>query len=282
MFDNLEKINSRPEPFEFYTAEELWTNDHTSKKMLEYHLNNTVDLASRNKDFIHRSVKWISDYFRVDSNTSIADFGCGPGLYTTLFAENHAKVTGIDFSKTSIEYAKNIAAQKGLDICYINKNYLEFKTEKKFDLITMIFCDYCALSPAQRKTLLKKFHSFLKPGGSLFLDVHSINRFNEIKECAIYEINQLNGFWSPEKYYGFLNTFRYEQEKVSLDKYTIIEQSETRVVYNWLQYFTKDSLQKELEENGFRVMQFFSDAAGKPFTPDSPDIAVYAKKECSF
>lgn len=278
MFDNLEKINSRPEPFEFYTAEELWTNDHTSKKMLEYHLNNSVDLASRNKDFINRSVKWISDYFKIDSNTCIADFGCGPGLYTTLFAENHAKVTGIDFSKTSIEYAKNIAAQKGLDIQYLTKNYLEFETEKKFDLITMIFCDYCALSPAQREILLKKFHSFLKPGGSLFLDVHSINRFNEIKECAIYEINQLNGFWSPEKYYGFLNTFRYEQEKVSLDKYTIIEQSETRVVYNWLQYFTKDSLQKELEKSGFEVKEFFSDVTGSEFKSNAPDMAVYAKR----
>jgi hypothetical protein len=44
MFTELEGINSRPEPFQYYTAEELWTDEHTSKQMVEYHLNEFVDL----------------------------------------------------------------------------------------------------------------------------------------------------------------------------------------------------------------------------------------------
>ena len=197
MFDKLEEINSRPTFFQFYTAEELWTEEHTSMKMLEYHLNESVDLSSRNKEFIARSVEWIVSHFGIDANTSIADFGCGPGLYSTPFAENNADVTGIDFSARSIQYAKKIADQKGLDINYYQQNYLEFETEKQFDLITMIFCDFCALSPTQRKTLLAKFYSFLKPGGSVLLDVHSLNVFNNRDEVVTYEYNQLDHFWSP-------------------------------------------------------------------------------------
>ncbi len=34
VFAQLEEINSRPEPFEFYTAADLWTDEHTSKQML--------------------------------------------------------------------------------------------------------------------------------------------------------------------------------------------------------------------------------------------------------
>ncbi len=278
MFDRLEEINSRPAPFQFYTAEELWTDEYTSKKMLEYHLNEAVDLSSRNRDFINRSVKWIVSHFGINSNTSIADFGCGPGLYATLFAENNADVTGIDFSKRSIQYAKNAANQKGLNITYCQHNYLEFETEKRFDLITMIFCDYCALSPTQRKTMLAKFYSFLKPGGSLLLDVHTLNTFNSRDEVALYELNQLDGFWSPDNYYGFLNTFKYDEEKVTLDKYTIIEKARIRVVYNWLQYFSQDSLREEFEKNGFEVIEFYSDIASLPFSPDSPDMAVVARK----
>jgi len=30
MFRELEAINTRPKPFEFYTASDLWTDDHTS------------------------------------------------------------------------------------------------------------------------------------------------------------------------------------------------------------------------------------------------------------
>lgn len=278
MFDKLEEMNSRPAPFQFYTADELWTDEHTSMKMLEYHLNESVDLSSRNKDFIALSVKWIVSRFEIDVNTSIADFGCGPGLYTTLFAENNADVTGIDFSWRSIQYARKVAGKKGLDIDYYQQNYLEFETEKRFDLITMIFCDFCALSPAQRKILLARFHKFLKPGGSVLLDVHSLNTFNCRDEIITYERNQLDNFWSPENYYGFLNTFKYDKEKITLDKYTIVEEARTRVVYNWLQYFSRDSLLEELEENRFKVEEFYSDVAGSAFSSDSPDMAVVARK----
>ena len=278
MFKQLEEINSRPSPFQFYTADELWTDQYTSKKMLEYHLNESLDLSSRNKAFIERSADWIISHFGVDTNTRIADFGCGPGLYTTLFAETNADVTGIDFSERSIQYAKEAADQKGLDISYFQQNYLEFETEEKFDLITMIFCDFCALSPSQRKTLLGKFRKFLKSGGSILLDVHSLNTFNNREVSATYERNQLNNFWAPGDYYGFLNTFKYDKEKVTLDKYTIIEESRTRVVYNWLQYFSRESLREEFEENGFKAEEFYSDVAGAPIYPESPDIAIIAKE----
>ena len=68
MFKELEEINSRPAPFQLYTAKELWTDEHTSKKMLECHLNESLDMSSRNKDFIDRSLKWIVSHFGVDSH----------------------------------------------------------------------------------------------------------------------------------------------------------------------------------------------------------------------
>ena len=278
MFKELEEINSRPAPFQFYTADALWTDKHTSKKMLEFHLNEAIDVSSRNKEFIERSVEWIVSHFRVKESTRIADFGCGPGLYTTRLAERKADVTGIDFSENSILYAKEVAAQKGLNINYVQQNYLEFETEKNFDLIIMIMCDFCALSPSQRKTMVGKFYKILKTGGSVLLDVYSLNAFNQREEAATYEHNQLDNFWSTKSYYGFLNTFKYDEEKVILDKYTLIEEARTRVVYNWLQHFSQDSLREEFEENGFKVEGFYSDVAGTITSPESLEIAIVAKK----
>lgn len=82
MFKGLKEINSRPKPFQFYTADELWTKEHTSKQMLAYHLNEAIDVSSRNKNFIENSLEWIASHFKIDASTEIADFGCGPGLYT--------------------------------------------------------------------------------------------------------------------------------------------------------------------------------------------------------
>jgi 2-polyprenyl-3-methyl-5-hydroxy-6-metoxy-1,4-benzoquinol methylase len=278
MFKMLEEINSRPQPFEFYTAEELWADEHTSGKMLAFHVDETVDISSRKGEFIDRSVSWIVDRFKVSAGTSIADFGCGPGLYASRLAEKRASVTGIDFSLRSIEHARKTALERGLDIDYVHQNYLEYETDRRFDLIIMIMCDYCALSPAQRKTLREKFHRLLKPGGSVLLDVYSLHSYDQKQESATYEVNQLNGFWSPEKYYGFVNTFKYDEEKVTLDKYTLIEESRTRIVYNWLQHFSHESLESEFFSSGFSISGVYSDVSGADYTPDSPEIAIAAVK----
>jgi len=278
MFKELKEINSRPGPFQFYTADKLWTNEHTSKQMLEYHLNESIDVSSRNIKFIESSVEWIASHFKISENTKVTDFGCGPGLYTLMLAQRGADVTGIDFSKNSLNYAKQAAEEKGLHIDYIHADYLKFRTSKRFDLIIMIMCDFCALSPEQRESLLLKFYSLLKPGGSVLLDVFSFNAFNQREESATYELNQLNGFWSAEDYYCFVNTFKYDKEKVVLDKYTIFEESGKREVYNWLQFYSKDSLSTEFIKHGFEIKGLYSDVAGRAFDNKSQEISIIACK----
>lgn len=283
MFEMLEKINKRPEAFQFYTTDDLWTDEHTSKQMLSFHLNSDVDASSRNIGFINRSVDWIVEKFRIGKGFRVVDFGCGPGLYTTALAKHGADVTGIDFSSGSIEYAKDVAARENLKINYINRNYLEFETlefetDERFDLTTMIMCDFCALSPVQRKVILGIFHKILKPGGSVLLDVYSMLAFEQREEAAIYEKNQLSGFWAPGEYYGFLNIFKYSKEKVVLDKYTIIEPDRTREVYNWLQYFSPEELEQEFTEAGFEVKALYSDVAGSEYDRNSSEFAVVAEK----
>lgn len=277
MFETLRQIYERPRPYEFYTAETLWNDEHTSQQMLNFHLDEGVDLASRTRAFIERSVEWMASRFAIGPGVRIADFGCGPGLYSRRLAERGAAVTGIDFSERSIRYAMQTAADH-LDVEYVLQNYLEFSTDKRFDLITLIYCDFCALSPAQRHRLLEKFRTLLDGDGCLLFDVCSLTAFAKQVERAKCERRLLDGFWSADDYFGFLNTFKYEAEKVVLDKYTIVEASRTRVVYNWLQYYSLESITGELEENGFRVVEAYSDVAGAAYDEESPEIAVVAKR----
>jgi SAM-dependent methyltransferase len=282
MFQELEYINHRPKPFEFYTARDLWTDEHTSKQMLTYHLDKDIDVSSRNAAFIDKSVEWIITRFNINKEMMIADFGCGPGLYTTRLAKKQAKVTGIDFSNRSIQYAREVALEEGLSINYINQDYLTFKTAERFDLILMIMCDFCVLSPAQRKKLLGLFHTILKPGGLVLLDVYSLKAFKQRREVVLYEANLLNGFWSPENYFGFLNTFKYYKEQVILDKYTIVEANRTRTIYNWLQYFSPEKLEDEFIKCGFKVDSIYSNVAGLPFDSQSAEFAVIAQPQVFF
>jgi hypothetical protein len=142
----------------------------------------------------------------------------------------------------------------------------------------MIMCDFCALSPSQRLVMLTKFHFLLVPGGSALLDVYSLNAFKQREEADSYGVNLLDGFWSPEKYYGFLSTFKYDDVKVVLDKYTIIEPGRTRTVYNWLQYFSPESLRSEFEEAGFAQEELLADVAGAPFDETASEFALVGNR----
>jgi cyclopropane fatty-acyl-phospholipid synthase-like methyltransferase len=277
VFDLLLEINRRPKPFSEYTARELWTDPHTSEQMLAYHLNENIDAASRNPEFIERSVKWIVSHFGLTSESTVADFGCGPGLYAQRLARAGAKVTGLDFSANSLRYARGKAADENLDIDYFETDYLDYDTDCRFDLIMMIMCDFCALSPDQRSLLLNKFRTLLADGGEVLLDVYSSNMFNRRVESATYELNLLSGFWSADEYFGFLNTYKYSEERVLLDKYTIVDRNRTRQVFNWLQCFEPSEVKSDFDSCGLQVVELLGDVAGKAYDPDGEEFAVVAR-----
>ena len=280
MFNTLKKIDARPAPFEFYTADTLWTDDHTSQQMLAHHLDDSTDLSSRNSAFIDRSTAWLIQRYGIGTGKKVVDFGCGPGLYTLRLARTGASITGIDFSRRSIEYARAMAENETLSIRYIHQNYLDFDTTERFDLILMIYCDFCALSPTQRKRMLAKFSRLLNTGGSVILDAYSLQAFDRQLESSTFERNLLNGFWSAREYYGFLHVFKYPDQKVVLDKYTIIEADRTRTIYNWLQYFSPELIEREFSENGLKITEYFRDVAGGAYSADSAEFAIEAQKDC--
>jgi hypothetical protein len=143
-------------------------------------------------------------------------------------------------------------------------------------LITLIFCDLCPLSPQRRKTLFGKFRRHLKPGGHILLDVCSLAQFEPKIEQTVCERNLLSGFFSANDYFGFLTTFKYDSNNVSLDKYTIVERGGVRRFYNWLQHYGVEELTAELKDNGFAVQEVHSNVAGDPCKADSPVLAVVA------
>ena len=278
MFSELCEIRHRPKVFSHYTTPQLWNDPHISKQMLKYHLDPKTDLASRNIAFVQRSADWIVRHFRLSKKHTLCDFGCGPGLYTTRFAQKQMNVVGVDLSERSIRYAQKIAKQEKLPVRYVRKNYLDFSIDEKFDLITMIFCDFCVLSPTQRTAMLHKFYDMLHSKGHVLLDVVTESFFRSETEKATYEYVPHGGFWSQKPYFVFDTTFTYEKERVVLKKATVIEKKRSWEIFNWLQCYTLSSLQREFKKAGLEIVEHYSNVAGDPYSDKGLEMAIVAKK----
>lgn len=277
MFRELERINRRPAPFSSMTIRELWADPHISERMLRHHLDDALEGASRPTEFIDRSVEWIVRTFAVGEGARVVDLGCGPGLYTNRLARTGASVTGVDFSPRSIAHAQATAERDDLPVTHVVADYLDWAPEERFDLALMIFGDYGAMSPEQRRQLLDQVERLLRPGGAFLFDVASLAAMADLEETAAYAPKLMDGFWSADPYYGFLNTFIYPDARASVDRYEIVEASRTRTFWTWTQYFDPASLAAELEACGFGLDQLLGDVAGATYDEDESEYAVVAR-----
>ncbi|MCU7863803.1 MAG: methyltransferase domain-containing protein [Candidatus Thiodiazotropha sp. (ex Lucinoma borealis)] len=272
MYDFIHDISIRPEPFSRYTAKELWTRPYLSRQMLEFHLNQETDLASRRIEVIDNAVRWIDGQLDLPGK-SLCDLGCGPGLYTQRFAALGAKVTGIDFSRYTLDYARDHSDQS---ISYIHADYLADTLPTGFDVITLIYTDLCVLSPNQRVKLLGRMQEMLNPEGRIVIDVAGTGLLKSKQEVTFIEDRFMSGFWAAGHYVGIQKSFIYEEQYLALDRYIIVEPSETWQIYNWFQHYTPQMIEAELRKAGFVVTSMVGDLTGAPLISDGDLIGVIA------
>ncbi len=271
------KHMQKPKIFAKSTAP-FWDDAYISEQLLKAHLDPQSDLASRKHEEIDKSVEWIIEELALQKGSEILDLGCGPGLYSTRFAESGHKTTGIDYSKRSIQYAKEYATSKKLDIEYIYKDYLTIDYSNAFDLATLIYYDLGVLADHERDLLLGKIHKLLKPGGYFVFDVFTPQYHDSIDEESTWEFEK-KGFWKAEPYLLLTEKFKYPEHNVLLTQYLVIDENANIDIYRiWDHAYTKNSLSQILSNGGFHAMQFYSDIIGSEYSDNSKTMAIIAQK----
>lgn len=144
--------------------------------MLENHLSQDHDWASRRLTVIEQQVTWITR--QLPGGARILDLGCGPGFYTRLLAERGFHCTGVDFSPASITWARQQAQAANLNIDYIQQDIRTYHPTEPFDFIMMTFGELNVFSAADAQSLISHCAQWLKPDGKLLVEVHT---FDEVK-----------------------------------------------------------------------------------------------------
>ncbi|MFK3936868.1 class I SAM-dependent methyltransferase [Alkalihalobacillus sp. NPDC078783] len=271
------EVLSAPAVFEKGNSD-VWTDPKMSDFVLQSHLDSNLEGASRNKKFIDDSVSFIRKIAPVERYRNIIDLGCGPGLYSEKLQTEGYRVTGVDYSKHSIDYAKEQAKNKNLDIEYRVENILEFKEEEKYDISLLIYQIFGLFSPDDRKIILKNINKGLKKGGLLLLDVLSEHSYHEFKEQQVWSFSRRDSLLFQKEHIGFSSMIKYP-DRVTLQKTSYLFKDEDHVNLNyWNQYFSKDLIKQEAEDAGFTVQGFYADVNGEPYHEQSETLAVVLVK----
>jgi len=272
--DDLTEAARKPEPYE--PGAELWNDPHISKGMLSAHLAPDTDAASYRPERIDAICENIIRIAGLKEGDSVVDLGCGPGLYCARFAAKGLRMTGIDRSERSIEYAR---AQHTPGVDYMLGSYLDSFGKGLYDAALLIWQDYGVLSPKDRLKLLKNVHRALKRGGCLLMDVASVAAFRQRLENADarwYAANE--GFWRPHRHSVMEDVIPYPEIPAICERYVVEDLSGVSVYRIWQTYFTPDSLRSELAKCDFWAEMVMAGLDGGEYIETSPEIGVLCRR----
>jgi len=161
--------------------------DNKIQKEKDFH--NQSFNQDENEEYLGRRKKFYSIDFNIRNtyqnlllanspNNTILEYGCGPGSYSFILAQNKAKkVIGIDISEVAIEKAKKTAQEKNLanntEFIVMNAEELDFNNNY-FDMI----CGTAILHHLDLEKSFKELSRVLKSGGrAIFIEPLGHNLF---------------------------------------------------------------------------------------------------------
>jgi SAM-dependent methyltransferase len=232
--------------------------------MLQEHLSQEHDAASRRLTAIERHVHWIHSELLSSHPIKILDLGCGPGLYTSRFARLGHTCMGIDYSPASIAYARNLAASEDLQCRYQLGDIRTADYGSAYGLVMLIFGEVNVFKPKDARRILHRAHRALADGGLLLLEPHTFAAVQRRGEegCSWYSARRglfsdqphlclQEGLWNPLTHAATIRYFLIDGATGNVSRYA---QS--------LQAYTDEELGAILSESGFADARIFPSLSG--------------------
>jgi SAM-dependent methyltransferase len=258
-----------------------WNEPAFSARMLDEHLSQAHDAASRRSALIDRHVAWIHHTLLHSSPTTILDLGCGPGLYTSRLARLGHSCTGIDFSPASIAYARTSAVEQQLDCRYALED-LRSAAFGGFGLAMCIFGEINVFPRDQAANLLRKAYDALAGGGVLLLEAHTFAAIQQIGQRPPRWFTAQTGLFGATPHLGLVEHFWHaEARAATIRSYAIELASGALTSYaQSFQAYSAPEYTALLQACGFGDIVFTPSLTGAP-EADQPDLVVVVARKAA-
>ena len=284
--DLIDLVHRRPVPGPWSEGEKIpWNEPAFSRRMLEEHLSQAHDAASRRFEVIDLHVAWIHGNLLKGRQARILDLGCGPGLYTSRLAALGHSCVGIDFSPASIEYARQQIEEAGLDCRYHLEDvrqaeYGRANNGPGYDLVMFLYGEINVFRRGDAAAILQKAHAALEPGGLLLLEPHTYEVVEDLGRAPAVWYSAESGLWSARPYLCLKENFWDEAQQVTIERYFVVD-AQTGEVSRYassMQAYSRQGYVDLLHGCGFEEIRFHPSLTGDVEGAHSGLVALVARK----
>ena len=104
------------------------------------------------------------------------DVACGEGRNAIWLAEQGWHVTGVDFSPVALAKAHALAAERGVEVEWVEAELTGWDPPTSFDLVVVL---YLQLPAELRRRVLGRMTACVAPGGTLLVVAHDRSNLTE-------------------------------------------------------------------------------------------------------
>jgi 2-polyprenyl-3-methyl-5-hydroxy-6-metoxy-1,4-benzoquinol methylase len=104
------------------------------------------------------------------------DLACGSGRNAVWLAAQGWTVTGVDFSEVALAQARALAADRGVEVEWVEGDLLEWRSaERAYDLVVVL---YLQLPAEERRAVLAHAAAAVASGGTLLIVGHDLENLD--------------------------------------------------------------------------------------------------------
>lgn len=275
--DNLLQLAKNPNPFEKGSTD-IWLDPERAELVLKTHLDKNIPGGSKSNEFIDETINHINLVMPPKEFPKLLDLACGPGLYAEKLSILGYSVTGVDYNKNALDYAKDRANELGININYVQQDITDLTFKQEYDLCLLIYQVYGSFNENDRMKILTNIHSSLKTGGYVLLDVLSENSYKNYEVSQNWLLSRKNNLFSEKKHLTLASSLKYPNMITLAKNLIVFEDGETLTYNYWSKHFTIKELDKEVKKIGFTIEKIYNDVNGNKYDEKDDQFAVLLKK----
>ena len=223
----------------------------------------------RDEEEAERVVDLVERVAEPASEAAILDVGCGRGRHARVLARRGYRVTGIDLSERALEVARRRADEEQLAIDFCRGDMREPVCEGCFDGAVNLFTAFGYFDEeGDHLRAVQAIATALRPGGWLVQDF--LNAEQVRRTLVPEDEREQNGIRITQQRW-------IEDERINKE-ITLKRNGDIRTFKESVRLLSRQDFEHLYDAAGLDLCDTFGDYDGRPHTPTSPRLILYARK----